>query len=372
MPLIHHQLSKGDKMKISMYRTLIMAICALLVISISPQSGFCADKKVYKLKFAWNDIWGPKFRASQIYRPGGEMQRMLYERSDGQIQLEIIPRMFPTGDLFSAVAKKKADMADVAMPWLSGTYPIWNWGEIPGIVSEDPVQGLAEELAVYNDNRVINIYDETLKKFNLKFWFVTQWDPANGIWSKEEISKLDDIKGMKIRVGGYLPTKGIKALGASPVTIAGSELAPAMMAGTIDAVLTSLGYGYSIGLAKVSKSFTLTPLSPTWTAVTLINRESFDALPDDLQKIVMDVGRELQRMVSLSTTAEYIMSLDTVDLSGVKRTRFPKEEMEVAVERAKIIEKEWLNVDGPWKSKRAELLSAVKAAISKYRAFTGK
>jgi len=31
-----------------------------------------------------------------------------------------------------------------------------------------------------------------------------------------------------------------------------------------------------------------------------------------------------------------------------------------------------LNMDGPWKAKRAELLSAAKAAVAKYRAFTGK
>jgi len=346
--------------------------CAFLIVLTIPMAGLCTDKKVYKLKFAWNDIWGPKFRASQIYRPGGEMQRMLYERSNGRIQLEIISRMFPTGDLFVAVAKGKADMADVAMPWLSGTYPIWSWGEIPGIVSEDPVQGLAEELAIYQDNKVMKIYDETMKKYNLKFWFVTQWDAANGIWSKKDVAKLDDLKGMKIRVGGYLPTQGIKALGASPVTIAGSELAPAMMAGTIDAVLTSLGYGYSIGLAKVSKTFTLTPLSPTWSAVTVMNLKTFNSLPPDLQKVVLDVGRELQQMVSLSTTAEYMMSLDTVDLSGVKRTRFSKEEMDVAVKECKVVEEAWLNMEGPWKAKRPELLSAAKAAVAKYRAFTGK
>ena len=346
-------------------------LCALLIVVTAPGDGLCQDKKVYKLKFAWNDIWGPKFRASQIYRPGGEMQRMLYERSNGRIQLEIISRMFPTSDLFVAVAKGKADMADVAMPWLSGTYPIWSWGEIPGIVSEDPVQGLAEELAVYQDSEVMKIYDETMEKYNLKFWFVTQWDAANGIWSKKDITSLDDLKGLKIRVGGYLPTLGIKALGASPVTIAGSELAPAMMAGTIDAVLTSLGYGYSIGLAKVSNTFTLTPLSPTWSAVTVMNLKTFNSLPPDLQKVVMDVGRELQQMVSLSTTAEYMMSLDTVDLSGVKRTRFTKEEMDEAVKACKVVEDAWLNMDGPWKSKRPELLSAAKAAVAKYRSFTG-
>lgn len=356
------------KMRVS----LIGMFMALLMISAIPTSGFCADKKVYKLKVAWNDIWGPKFRASQIYRPMGEMQRLLHERSQGRIQLEIISKMFPSGELFQAVAKRKADVGDVAMPWLSGTYPIWNWGEIPGIVDADPVKGLAEELAVYSDKDVQKIYDETLAKYNLKFWFVTQWDPANGIWSNKDITTLADLKGMKIRVGGYLPTKGVKALGASPVTIAGSELAPAMMAGTIDGVLTSLGYGYSIGLGKVSKFFTTTPLSPTWTAVTLINKKSYDALPKDLQAIVMQVGQELQQMVSLSTTAEYIMSLDTVDLSGIKRTRFAESENAQVKVSADLVEKEWLNVDGPWKSKRVELLNAVKSAVDKYRAFNGK
>jgi TRAP-type C4-dicarboxylate transport system substrate-binding protein len=346
-------------------------LCALVLMSL-PAAGLSADQQVYKLKFAWNDIWGPKFRASQIYRPGGEMQRMLFERSGGRIQLEIIPRMFSGNDIFMAVAKGKADMGDVPMPFLSGTYPIWNWGEIPGIVSEDPVQGLAEELAVYQDPKVQAIYDETLAKFNLKYWFVTQWDPANGIWSNKEITNLDDLKGMKIRVGGYLPTQGLKALGASPVTISGSELAPAMMAGTIDAVLTSLGYGYSIGLSKVSKYFTLTPLSPTWTAVTLVNRKTFESLPADLQEVLMQVGRELEQMVSLSTTAEYVMSLDTVDLSGVKRTRFEGAELAKVIQQCQSVEQEWLGIDGPWKAKRPEMLEAVKAAVSDYRSFTGK
>lgn len=340
-------------------------VAALVVGGLAPATALSAEK-VYELTFAWNDIWGPKFRASQVYRPCGEMQRMVHERSNGRIKLKIIPRMFPTNQLLQAVAMGKADIADVAMPYESGTYPLWNWGEIPGIVNEDPVKGLAEELAVYQDPKVMEIYDRTLEKINLKFWFITQWDPANGIWSEKEISTLADLEGMKIRVGGYLPTMGIKALGASPVTIAGSELAPAMMAGTIDGVLTSLGYGYSIGLAKVSKHFTLTPLSPTWTAVTLINRKTFDSLPEDLQQIMMSVGQDLQRMVSLSTTAEYVLSVDTVDLSGVKRGVLTREAREKAVEACQVVEKEWLKMAG---EDGKELLSAVKAAVERYRAF---
>lgn len=344
--------------------TSILAIVFFLTCLLP--AGAIGSEKVYELKFAWNDIWGPKFRASQVYRPGGEMQRMVWNRSGGRLKIKIIPRMFPTNQLLQAVATGKADMADVAMPWESGTYPLWNWGEIPGIVDQDPVKGLAEELAIFQDPKVMEIYDRTLKNINLKFWFITQWDPANGIWSKKEIGSLADLKGMKVRVGGYLPTMGIKAMGASPVTIAGSELAPAMMAGTIDGVLTSLGYGYSIGLAKVSKYFTLTPLSPTWSAVTVINRKKFDSLPKDLQQVLAEVGNELQQMVNYSTTAEYVMSIDTVDLSGIKRNTLPDADAKTAVESCKVVEKEWAEKAG---EDSAALLEAVKAAVADYRAF---
>jgi TRAP-type C4-dicarboxylate transport system substrate-binding protein len=336
-----------------------------LISCLLPAGAIGADK-VYELKFAWNDIWGPKFRASQVYRPGGEMQRLVWERSGGRLKIKIIPRMFPTNQLLQAVATGKADMADVAMPWESGTYPLWNWGEIPGIVDQDPVKGLAEELAIYQDPKVMEIYDRSMKKINLKFWFITQWDPANGIWSKKEIGSLADLKGMKVRVGGYLPTMGIKAMGASPVTIAGSELAPAMMAGTIDGVLTSLGYGYSIGLAKVSKYFTLTPLSPTWSAVTVLNRKKFDSLPEDLQQVLTQVGNELQQMVNYSTTAEYVMSIDTVDLSGIKRNALPDADAKTAVESCQVVEKEWVEKAG---EDGGALLEAIKAAVAEYRAF---
>jgi TRAP-type C4-dicarboxylate transport system substrate-binding protein len=345
---------------------IILSFCLFCLTSLllMPHAAWSSDKKVYELTFAWNDIWGPKFRASQVYRPGGVLQRMLYTRSDGRIKLNIVSRMFPASDVLKAVARGKADMGDVPMPFHSGTYPLWNWGDIPGIVNPDPVVGLEEELAVYEDPEVLTIYDETMEKLGLKFWFVTQWDPANGIWSKKKIDSLDDFKGMKIRASGYMGNLGLEALGASPVTIAGSELAPAMMTGTVDGVLTSLGYGYSIGLADVSNYFTLTPLSPTWSAVTVINKKTFESLPKDLQNIVMEVGREVQRMIRLSTTAEYIMSLDTVELSGVERVKLPDDVYEKALKSAQVVREKWLELTG---EQGKELLQEIEGAVNDHR-----
>jgi TRAP-type C4-dicarboxylate transport system substrate-binding protein len=347
-------------------KMLIVALSLIALVSgmIMPMN-VSAQDKVYELKFAWNDIWGPKFRASQVYRPCGEMQRIVEERTNGRVKMKIISKMFPTSQLLESVATGKADASDLAMPWLSGTYPLLNWGVIPGIVNTDPVEALGEELAVYEDPKVMEILDKRLKEVNLKLWFVTQWDPANGIWSKNEIKSIEDIKGMKMSVaGGFYGNLGAKNMGASAVAITSAELAPAMMTGTVDGVLTSLGYGYSIGLAKVSKYYTLTPLNPTWTAYTVINRKTYDSMPPDLQKALMDAGRELQRMVCLSTTAEYVMSLDTVALSGVERKSLPPAEQKMALEKAKVVEEKWLQDTG---DKGKELLEAIHAAVNRYR-----
>lgn len=336
------------------------------LLLLTPAMPVSADDKVYELTVAWNDIWGPKFRASQVYRPGGELERLVHERTKGRVKLKIISKMFPTEQLLKAVATGKVDIADVAMPWESSTYPLWNWGEIPGIVSSNPVAGLAEEEAVYRDPKVREIYDRTMGRLNLKFWFVTQWDPANGIWSKQSIDSLKDLGNMKIRAGGYFPTVGLKAIGGAPVTVSGSELGPAMISGTIDGVLTSLGFGYSIGLAQVSKQFTLTPLSPTWSAVTVINKKKFDSLPPDLQEAVMEAGEIVQRMVMLSTTAEYVLSTDVLGLAGVKVTEFPESDKAKLAEASQAVEKEWLDQAG---KDGQELLTAVRAAVDNYRKF---
>jgi TRAP-type C4-dicarboxylate transport system substrate-binding protein len=353
-------------MKVEKWIVVAMVVAVLALGMFMPLNASAKDK-VYELKFAWNDIWGPKFRASQVYRPCGEMERMVHEATNGRVKMKIISKMFPTSQLLESIATGKADATDLPMPWLSGTYPLLNWGIIPNIVNADPVKALGEELAVYEDPKVMEILDKRLKEVNLKFWFVTQWDPANGLWSKKEINTVEDIDGMKMSVaGGFYGNLGAKNMGASAVAITSAELAPAMMTGTVDGVLTSLGYGYSIGLAKVSKYYTLTPLNPTWTAFTVINRKVYDAMPPDLQKALMDVGKDLQRMVCLSTTAEYVMSLDTVALSGVERKYLPPAEQKKALEKCKVVEEKWLKDTG---DKGKELLKAIRDAVSRYRSF---
>jgi TRAP-type C4-dicarboxylate transport system substrate-binding protein len=201
-------------------------------------------------------------------------------------------------------------------------------------------------------------------KIGLKFWFVTQWNPCNGIWSKKEIKTLDDIKGLKIWTPGYLSTRGMKALGAGTVSMPGSQAAPALMTGAIDAAFQPMGYGYSIGLAKIAKYFTRIPISPTRSSVTVVNENFFAKLPEDLQKIFQEVGLELQQMVNQSTHAGYALSADAVDLAGIKRSELDPAAIAEAQKKLKVIEEEWVTLSG---KEGRELLPLVKDAANRHR-----
>ena len=325
---------------------------------------FAADDNVHTIRFAWNDMWGPNSRAFQIYRPGGEMEKMIHERSNGRLKLESMSRRFPGTDVIQDVARGRADAGDLHMVYHSGIYPLWDWDEIPGIVNMNPMTGVSEELVIYNDPKIRACYDKTMGKIGLKFWFFTQWDPCNGIWSKKEIKTLDDIKGLKIWTPGYLSTKGMKALGASTVSMPGSEAAPALMTGAIDAALQPMGYGYSIGLAKIAKYFTRIPISLTKSSVTVVNEKFFAKLPKDLQKIFQEVGLELQQMVNQSTPAGYAVSADAVDLAGIKRNELDPAASVEAQKKLKVIEEEWVTLSG---KEGRELLPLVKDAANRHR-----
>ena len=105
------------------------------------------------------------------------------------------------------------------------------------------------------------------------------------LWSNKEVKTLDDLKGMKIRI----PAKGwvdiIEAWGAVPVSISSSEMYSALDKGIVDAVFYPFTGGYGYKLQEVA-DYIVQVGSPTGSAPTsiIMNKESFEALPQDLQK----------------------------------------------------------------------------------------
>jgi len=106
-------------------------------------------------------------------------------------------------------------------------------------------------------------------------------------WFNKEINSAEDLKGLKMRIPG-MGGEVFNRAGGTAVTIAGGELYTAMQTGTIDATEWVGPYNdVAFGLHQVAKYY----YYPGWhepgpTLELIINKEVFDALPEDLQHII--------------------------------------------------------------------------------------
>jgi len=110
-----------------------------------------------------------------------------------------------------------------------------------------------------------------------------------GGWYRKEINTLDDLKGLKMRIGG-MGGKIIEKLGVVPQQIAGGDIYPSLEKGTIDAVEWVGPYDDSkLGFNEVAQYY----YYPGWweggpVLHTMANLEKFNELPSSYQQILTD------------------------------------------------------------------------------------
>jgi TRAP-type mannitol/chloroaromatic compound transport system substrate-binding protein len=108
-----------------------------------------------------------------------------------------------------------------------------------------------------------------------------------GGWFRKEINTLDDLKGLKFRIGGFAG-KVISKLGVIPQQLAPGDIYPALEKGTIDAVEWIGPYDdEKLGFVKVAKYY----YSPGWwegsaNNYTFINLDKWQSLPKNYQAIL--------------------------------------------------------------------------------------
>jgi len=102
------------------------------------------------------------------------------------------------------------------------------------------------------------------------------------IISKRPVRRLEDLRGMKIRVTGGLTADIYHELGAVPVSIAAAEIYPAFQRGVLDAVTLSLLDMVAYRLQEIGRYYTRADINVVLLHYCL-NRRAFDALPSDLR-----------------------------------------------------------------------------------------
>lgn len=131
------------------------------------------------------------------------------------------------------------------------------------------------------------LWDEIAADFNIKPLACGNTGSQMGGWFKKPVTTLDDFKGLKMRMPG-LGGDVLKELGATPVTLPGSEILPALQAGTIDATewvgpWNDLAFGFH----KVVKNYHFPGFHEPGTLLSIgFNKGKWDALSETDRAIV--------------------------------------------------------------------------------------
>ena len=135
-----------------------------------------------------------------------------------------------------------------------------------------------------------------------------------GGWFRKEIKTVDDLKGLKFRIGGWAG-KTLQKLGVVPQQIAGGEIYPALEKGTIDAAEWVGPYDdEKLGFNKVAPYY----YYPGWweggTAQHfMVNLAKWNELPKSYQAIVAAAAG----FANVEETARY----DARNPAALKRLR---------------------------------------------------
>jgi TRAP-type transport system periplasmic protein len=96
---------------------------------------------------------------------------------------------------------------------------------------------------------------------------------------------IDNLVGVKVRVGGESDVITAKALGMSPQSIPSQDMYSALQRGTVEAVFTTFAGFPPYNLQEVTSYHFLAPLGST-TFVHFMSRKKFDALPVNVRQAI--------------------------------------------------------------------------------------
>jgi TRAP-type mannitol/chloroaromatic compound transport system substrate-binding protein len=260
-----------------------------LLTACGNQSGAadCGDGTTAKSKetFEWKMVttWPRDFPG--LGTGANYLAQIIEEMSGGRLTVKVYGggELVPPFEVFDAVERGTAEMGH------GGAY-YWK-GKIPAsaFFSGVPFAMTASELnGWYYYGGGMELYHEMYKPFGIIAFPIGNSGTQMGGWFNKEINSVDDLKGLKMRIPGF-GGEVLKRVGGLPVNIPGAELFTALQNGTIDATewvgpMNDLAFG----LFRAARYYYYPGWHEPGTALeATINAEAFNALPSDLQSIVV-------------------------------------------------------------------------------------
>ncbi len=192
------------------------------------------------------------------------------------------------------------------------------------------------------------LWDELYGELGIKPFMAGNTGMSMGGWYHRPIETVEEIKGLKIRMPG-LGGEIFRRMGATPVSLPPGEIAAALQSGVLDGT-EFLGpwSDLAMGFYKVAKVYHWPGFhEPNGSGEALISRKAWDALPEDLQKLVENVCRAEASFALAETTHNNALALRTlIDKHNVNIVPYPEDMISAGRELGGDVMLGYANSDG--------------------------
>jgi TRAP-type C4-dicarboxylate transport system substrate-binding protein len=149
---------------------------------------------------------------------------------------------------------------------------------------------------------------EGVKPFGFTAW------PAAAIQTRsKKVTKLEDLKGLKLRVAGKLQADTVLALGATPLGIPVDEIYNSIEKGVIDGAWASLTATRSFRLQEVARYFLAAPLNGAG-GMLIMSQANWAKLPQPAKSAFeKHSGESVSRALGRSNDGEVVRLADMLE-----------------------------------------------------------
>ncbi|MEJ2742960.1 MAG: TRAP transporter substrate-binding protein [Gammaproteobacteria bacterium] len=297
-------------------------VCAVLVFGVawvSPLFVSAAMGETYRLRLA--ETWQPNY---PIFGDATQqLAKMVKTMSNGRLLIQIDSankHKAPFG-IFDMVRAGQYDMGHSASYYWKGKDPNTLF------FSSMPFGMTTPELYAwfyYDDGMAL--MEKVYSKYGLLSFPGGNSANQMGGWFQKEIKSVDDLKGLKMRIPGFAG-EVLAKLGAKPTNIAPGELYTALERHTIDALeWVGPSLDLRMGFQKIAPYYYTGWHEPGTELQFLVNKKTWDKLPQDLQEILRVAMRTTAYDMYIHIYHESAENLSTMltDFPQVKVLNFPK------------------------------------------------
>jgi TRAP-type transport system periplasmic protein len=185
---------------------------------------------------------------------------------------------------------------------------------------------------------------ERLKKQGLILLFAAPW-PSQGIYSKEPLKGVGDLKGSKMRTYDRATARFAELLSAVPVTVQAAEIPQAFATGIIHSMITSATTGVDTKAWEYVRNY-YDFKAMISRNVVIANATAFNGLDPATQKVLLEAGRRAEARATKVAIELEEKSKDALKEKGVSVVAPPADMAATMDKIGETLAKEWADRAG--------------------------